>query len=237
MTSGAVESRTLLIGLAKLRFNFPNWGDEFNSNMQIIDALLGSLSGSVRGPWQIGTVYAVGERVVSAASGNIYEVLIAHTSPLTGTIEDDIAANPGRWRVTTSNAVFRGEWTPGTFYGNNSSVLVGSAYYIATTDHTSGASFSTDLTSGKWTTFVDLQAIVDQVIALRDETQELKDLAAAIVGVDLTNYLLKSEFITYTAATALLLDTMNTTIATNAANALDLSDEQIALSIAYSGVK
>lgn len=184
-TSGAIEYRSKNLGLGIIRFDFPNWADEANGNTLLIDALLGTFTGNLRGLWAISTVYAVGDRIVSSLTGAIYEVLIAHTSPDTGTLEDELIAFPNRFRLTTSSATFRGAWAPATSYSNNSFVIFNNAYYIATSEHQSSAAFATDLASGKWAILVDLNPFITTISLAASDAITQIDAAVDSATIDL----------------------------------------------------
>jgi len=109
MTStAAVKSRTSSIGLGLLNFAYPNWGDDANYNMMIIDASISLLGVTgIVGVWQNSTAYTVGQRVVDSTSLAIYQCAVNHTSAASPTtFAADRVANPTFWTaVLTSQQV------------------------------------------------------------------------------------------------------------------------------------
>lgn len=164
MSSGAVESRTSGIGLAKLRFNFPNWGDEANNNMTIIDALLSPLTGTLSGPWLNSTAYAVGARVIDSITDTIYVAAVAHSSPATGTFAEARAAQPTYWTSVAGVPTFRGTWTTGIQYYVNDFVVNGYLYGVAKSSFVSGASYAADVADGKFATLIDFTTPVGDAL-------------------------------------------------------------------------
>lgn len=101
-----------------------------------------------RGDWTTSTQYGIDEVVVRG--GNTYISLVPHASTV---FETDLAAN--KWQKFNSGIRWRNQWVENTAYIKDDIVrdAVGSAY-IATQDHTSTNSFTTDrVTGGLWTVF------------------------------------------------------------------------------------
>lgn len=66
--------------------------------------------------WATNHAYAVGERVFDSNDGNIYQVLIAHTSPISGTFATARANSPETWEIYKGNPItFAWEWPWGDF--------------------------------------------------------------------------------------------------------------------------
>jgi len=70
--TGAVKSRTSALGLALLRFDFPNWGDDMNKNQLIIDASYSIFGLTISGAWDNSTMYTSGVLVVDIDENSIY---------------------------------------------------------------------------------------------------------------------------------------------------------------------
>lgn len=171
VASGVVERKTQRIGLSELRFDFPNWGDEFNKNLRLLDAVIGPLSGTVSGVWSPNTAYVVGQRLIDDETGLLYEVLIAHTSPDSGTLAEDAASHPGRWRLISAIPSYRGGWATGTQYYSNEFVTSGLRYGVVTNTYVSGASYDADVANGNIVTLIDITTPNADIIAARNAAQ------------------------------------------------------------------
>lgn len=156
--TGAVKSRTNFIKLAKLLFAFPNWGDDMNNNMSLIDAAVGALGATIDGIWDNDTAYIVGDLIVDPDTSVVYECLVAHTTPSTGTFADERTAHPTYWGSTVARPIFRGNWTTATAYHTNEFVIDGNRYGIVTRSYTSGATYDIDVAAGNIITLIDLTA-------------------------------------------------------------------------------
>jgi hypothetical protein len=101
------------------------------------------------GVWATTTFYKVGDIVTRG--GNSYVALLDHTS---GTFETDFAAS--KWQRLNAGIRWVGDWVTATAYIKDDIVRdsVTSSVYIALQDHTSTASFTDDVTAGKWAAFV-----------------------------------------------------------------------------------
>lgn len=120
-----------------------------------------------RGDWTTATEYYINDVVTRGGSTYICVVRNAST-----TFEADLAAN--KWQKFNSGIRWRGAWATGTAYLRDDVVKnsVGTAY-IANSDHTAGADFTTDQTAGKWTAMVIGGADVLPVIQSGDNGQSL----------------------------------------------------------------
>jgi hypothetical protein len=130
-----------------------------------------------QGSWATATEYYIND--VVQHGGTTYICLARHTS---GVFETDLTAN--QWVKFSTGFRFRGNWTATTSYLRDDVVKdpAGSAY-LATQDHTSGASFSVDLAASKWTQLVVGGGDVLPVITSADIGQSLI-VNAAGTGVD-----------------------------------------------------
>jgi hypothetical protein len=101
-----------------------------------------------RGVWATATEYYIND--VVSHGGNSYICVIRNAAT---TFDADLAAV--KWVKFNGGIRWRSDWATAAAYLKDDVVkdAVGSAY-IATQDHTSGASFSTDLAAGKWVVFV-----------------------------------------------------------------------------------
>ena len=101
-----------------------------------------------RGEWATATEYYIND--VVSHGGNSYIAIVRNAAAV---FDTDLAAN--KWVKFNSGVRWRGTWATGTSYFKDDIIKdgVGSAY-IATLDHTSGASFSTDSLANKWVVFV-----------------------------------------------------------------------------------
>ncbi len=161
--SGAIKELTPNYNLEIPEFNFPNWHTYYARSLKTIDGLIYLISGvtAIKGGWTNATGYAIGDRVVDIETSEAYTCNIAHTSAATGTFAEDRAANPTYWSLATLNPlVNQGDWQTGFLYRVHDIVKEGNAYYVCTTQHTSGT-FALDLASGDWDVLLDMQPAVD----------------------------------------------------------------------------
>ena len=166
MTS-AVYARTPNLGLGLLEFNFPNWGDDENTNMKIIDAGMSVIGFQIEGAWMNSTVYALGDLVVDTDLNSLWRCMIGHTSAATGTFAQDRTANPTYWIDASQSLHARGQWTTATHYYINDVVYKDANKYswaLVTREYVSSVSYDTDVananlviitdTTSAWTQFV-----------------------------------------------------------------------------------
>lgn len=181
MSSGAVKSRTAFLGLAVLNFNFPNWGDDANTNVKILDAAFSILGLSVSGAWATSTAYTAGDLVVDVDSNTLWRCQVTHTSAASGTFAEDRAAHPTYWAAYTTTVSWRGQWLTATSYFTNEIVFDGYVYAIATQSFISGANLATDIAGGKFVPIVDGTTIVNAATAAKNaaETAETNAETAA----------------------------------------------------------
>jgi hypothetical protein len=121
-----------------------------------------------KGEWASATEYYIND--VTTHGGNAYIALTRHAS--TTNFDTDLAA--AKWAKFNGGIRWRGTWAATTSYLKDDVVKdsVGSAY-LALSDHTSGAVFNADLTSGKWQIFVKGGSDVLPVIQAGDIGQSL----------------------------------------------------------------
>ena len=120
-----------------------------------------------RGNWTTSTEYVTDDVVVWG--GSSYIALTPHASTV---FETDLGA--GKWQKFNGGIRWRSSWTASTLYLKDDLVkdAVGSVY-IATTEHTSAADFTTDKNAGKWQAFVVGGGDVLPVIQSDDAGQAL----------------------------------------------------------------
>lgn len=138
-----------------------NWADAMNSNMKIIDALIGTyfVVNALRGVWRNSTVYAIGDAVVDDDTSVVYLCQVAHTSAnVPTTFAEDRAAHATYWSVYSSPARSRDTWLANTAYALNDFVVSGSKYAICIESHISSSDFETDLAADYWSVLVDLSS-------------------------------------------------------------------------------
>lgn len=153
--------------LQPIAANRRTWADIMNTNLSLIDAVMGTYFSiqNLLGAWQNSTAYAVNDAVVDEDTAIVVRCLIAHTSAsIPTTFLQDRIANPSYWEVYSSPARSRGVWMVNTFYSLNDFVVSGSQYAICVEAHTSGATFAADASLGKWSILVDLSAVGQAVL-------------------------------------------------------------------------
>jgi hypothetical protein len=140
------------------------WNEDFYDNMHIIDAIMAryiSIS-NVQGSWENALAVTVGQRYVDNDDDTIWEVLVAHTTPSTGTFGASRTANSNYWQSITVSASFAGAWTAGTVYAVNEFVSDSNRYGVVTVAHTAATSYDTGVSAGYISTVVDGSAIVSE---------------------------------------------------------------------------
>ena len=144
--------------LYKPDFNQVTWHGEVNDNFDNIDAIVYSLTGVTGfvGAWTNSTVYTVGLRVTDTADGTMWQCLVAHTSPGSGTMADYRASNPTHWQLVSAFPNSRGAWAATTYYAVGDLVydLTNTVVAVCIEAHTSQASISDD--AAKWQYVVDM---------------------------------------------------------------------------------
>lgn len=146
-----------------------NWAAAMNTNMQLLDAIVGTyfIINSLQGEWQNSTVYGVSDTIVDPVTSTVWQCQVAHTSSqIPTTFLQERTANPTYWTVYSSPARARGAWEPNTNYATNDFVVSGSKYAIANTTHTSSGNFDADVIAGRWSILVDLSAAGSQVLPI-----------------------------------------------------------------------
>ena len=162
------DANTVNFGFRLVAPDSQPWHDKEHDNWRLIDALLARylvLSG-LEGVWQNATVYAVGDRVVDAQLGTIWECKVANTSSATGTFAAYRSANSTHWTAISFQVNARGTWATNTVYSVNDFVVSGYIFATCITAHTSGATFAGD--SDKWAYLVNLTSVVAEVQADAD---------------------------------------------------------------------
>ncbi|KKL09628.1 hypothetical protein LCGC14_2563960, partial [marine sediment metagenome] len=97
---------------------------------------------------------------IDDADDTIFEVLIAHTTPSTGTFAASRTAIPANWAGITVDATFRGNWAAGTQYAINEFVTDAGRYGIVKALHTSVTSYNQGVTDGNIETLIDANTII-----------------------------------------------------------------------------
>lgn len=181
MTS-AVYARTPNLGLGLLEFNFPNWGDDENQNMKVIDAGFGLTGISVKGAWLNGTLYNAGDLVVDTDQNTIWRCQVTHTSALTGTFAADRAAHPTYWVDASQSLHARGQWATGVTYYTNDVVYENANKYswaLATRQFVSGGSYAGDVATGALVIITDTTQTVTDATAAKNAAQSSATAAAS----------------------------------------------------------
>jgi len=143
------------------------WIDEEHNNWHAVDALLAryiAVSG-VQGAWLNATAVTVDQRYIDTVDDTIWEVLIAHTTPSTGTFAASRAAVSTNWQSISVDASFKGAWAVDTAYSVNDFVSDSNRYGVVTTLHTSVTSYDTGVAAGNIVTLIDGSDIISSATA------------------------------------------------------------------------
>jgi hypothetical protein len=101
-----------------------------------------------RGTWTTVTEYYVNDVAIHGA--NAYVCVQRHAST-----DFNTDLGQSKWIKFTSGVAWRGSWVSTTVYVKDDLIKsAAGSVYIATTDHTAGSDFSTDLLANKWSEFV-----------------------------------------------------------------------------------
>jgi hypothetical protein len=164
--SDPVISYTPFYKLAKLRFDVARWGSVFNKNLDLLDALLRQLGVSaIKGNWLNATSYLIGDRTFDDVTGELFQCLVANTSPVSGTFAAYRAANPTHWLQATNLPSSRGLWTSGVNYNVNDIAYAGDVWRMCVAQHVSDNTVANNFSSTRWTTIVDLTGSVNAAAA------------------------------------------------------------------------
>jgi len=150
--------RTPNFGLELVAFDRRPWIDAYHNNLRAIDAVLAQYVAisNIVGVWENATEVAVGERYVDPDLGTIWEVLVDHTTPSTGTFAASRNSTSGQWLGFTAQFANRGAWAAGTAYSINDIVTDANRVGVVVVAHTAQTSYDTGVTAGNITTLIDL---------------------------------------------------------------------------------
>ena len=124
---------------------------------------LGRIKFVWKGAWTNGTEYVVDDVISNA--GQTYICILTHTAG--ANFNTDFTALPTRWELMSDGQIWRGDWTPSTYYEKGNIAKFGGIVYICTIPHTSGTyvaptwgGIEPDLgldgsTVSKWDTFAE----------------------------------------------------------------------------------
>ncbi len=220
MSSSAVKEKTPYLGLNLLNFAFPNWGDDANANMTIIDAALANFGFSFSGEWKNATTYIVGTIVLDAVTNELYRALVEHVSRASGTFAQDRSDHPSYWAPYSIVVTGRGQWVTNTQYYPNDVVFDEYVWAIANKQFISGASLAADITAQRFVVIFDGTAVVAATQASADAAAGSEEAAEGSADAAAASATAAGTSQTAAASSA----TAAATSATNAANSATASD-------------
>ena len=138
------------------------WHTEEHNNWHLVDALMARFLNisNVQGVWQNALAVTVGQRYIDTADDTIFEVLVAHTTPSTGTFNAARTAISANWQSVSIDAAYAGAWTAGTVYSVNEFVSDSARYGVVSAVHTAVTSYDTGVTNGDIVTLVDVSTLI-----------------------------------------------------------------------------
>lgn len=150
-------TRTVNFNLELVNFDTTPWHEKEHDNWRTIDAVFSNfiVVNNVQGVWQNATAVTVGQKYIDGDLGTIFTVLIAHTTPSTGTFAVSRAAVSANWETYTVSIASRGVWATSTVYNPNDFVQDGTRYGIVQGAYISGASYDVDVTNGDIVTLIE----------------------------------------------------------------------------------
>lgn len=191
MSVALIKRITANFNLRVPNWDMIGWGREMERNLDILDAVIFAATGigSVRGVWLNLTGYIIGDRVVDAQDGRIYQCLVGHTSAAAPTtFAQDRVAHPTFWQLLNADVHNRGQWTTATVYNENEFVYDQNRIGITLRDFTSGVSYDADVANGDIETVIDLSFYAnipnDGYVYGAENSSTWKRLATAAPGGD-----------------------------------------------------
>jgi hypothetical protein len=141
------------------------WGEEQHNNWHIVDALMARFIAIslIQGAWENALAVTVGNRYIDTDADTIYEVLVAHTTPSTGTFSAARIANSSHWQSVTVDVANKGTYAQATTYNANDFIVDGVRFGIVSAQYTSDSvqattalSYDADVTNGDIITLINL---------------------------------------------------------------------------------
>lgn len=145
------------------------WHTEQHNNWHVVDALMARFLAisSIKGVWENALAVVAGDRYIDSATDTIFEVLVSHTTPSTGTFSASRSAVSSNWQSVTVDATNKGVYAQGTSYNPNDFVVDGGRYGIVqnaytsdNTEATTTLSYDADVTAGNILTLIDASGLV-----------------------------------------------------------------------------
>jgi hypothetical protein len=154
----AATNTTASFNLNLTDFDKIPWHVEEHNNWHIVDALMARYIAisDVQGVWENALAVTVGQRFVDGDDDTIWEVLVAHTTPSTGTFSASRTSVSANWQSISVDASFKGAWADATAYVVNDFISDTSRYGVVTVAHTSATSYDTGVAAGYIETLIDI---------------------------------------------------------------------------------
>jgi hypothetical protein len=145
------------------------WHTELHNNFHIMDALIARYIAIslIQGAWENALAVTVGDRYIDVDSDTIWEVLVAHTTPSTGTFAAARTATSSNWQSITVEVANKGAYAQSTVYNANDFIVDGGRFGIVAGPYTSDGtaataalSYDIDVTAGDILTLLDASALI-----------------------------------------------------------------------------
>jgi len=166
----AATNVTTNFSLNLIDFDKIPWGEEQHNNWHTLDAVMARFIAvsNIKGAWENALAVIVGDRYIDTDEDTIYEVLVAHTTPSTGTFAASRTSISSNWQSITVDTIAGGTYAQNTSYSPNTFVVQGGRYGVVQTSYTSdntaataALSYDADVTSGDIVTLVDVSELID----------------------------------------------------------------------------
>jgi hypothetical protein len=166
----AASNTTTNYGFNLTDFDAIPWHTEEHNNWHILDAVLARFVAvsSVKGAWENALAVVVGDRYIDVDEDQLYEVLVAHTTPSTGLFSASRTANATYWQSISVDVTAKGAYAQNTTYNPNDFVIDGVRYGVGQTSFTSdndaattALSYDADVAAGNIVTLIDGDDILD----------------------------------------------------------------------------
>lgn len=154
------KTQTTNFRLNKPDFRTGPWSSDINENFDSLDTILfNALQAGNVTPWANDELVTAGEIKYDTVTDAFWLNRVTHTTPVTGTFDDERVAQPTYWTPIQFGFVPRGQWTHDTHYAyydlayDNSQGLSG----FCIEPHTTGSAGSMRDEIDKWAIIIDSQ--------------------------------------------------------------------------------
>jgi hypothetical protein len=145
-------------------FDSRPWHTKEHDNWRLVDAILARFFAvnDLQGVWTVALAVTVDQIYVDPDDGTMWTVLVAHTTPSTGTFATARVANASYWESFTVSVSFQGQYTVGTAYSANQFVIDAGRYGVVAAAHTAVTDYNTGVAAGNVVTLLDVSTAISE---------------------------------------------------------------------------